>query len=136
MAKEELFRNPLFSWLISSLGSFPVKRNAIDPSAIKEAMRRLKQGKALLLFPEGTRRKDDVSYEVHSGAGFFSAKLAVPVVPAFIKGTRLALPKGANFIRFAKISVCFGKQITIERRMPYKDIAQQIMENIRHLSCY
>jgi 1-acyl-sn-glycerol-3-phosphate acyltransferase len=135
MAKEELFYNPLFSRLISKLGAFPVKRNSLDLSAVKEAMRRLKEGEILLLFPEGTRRKNGVSSVVRSGAGFFSVKLGVPVIPAFIRGTQIALPKGANFIRLTKISVRFGKQISIERRMPYKDIACHIMENIRHLSC-
>jgi 1-acyl-sn-glycerol-3-phosphate acyltransferase len=58
----------------------------------------------------------------------------VPVVPAFIRGTDKALPKGARFIKPQRVSVYFGKQIFIERRMPYQDIARRVMEEIRRLA--
>lgn len=139
MARDDLFYHPWFSRLISSLGAFELKRDSADISALKEAMKRLHQGKGLLLFPEGTRLSADRSgsdfIKVHAGVGFLAAKLQVPVVPAFIKGTEIALPKGAKFIKLAKISVFFGKQILIERRMPYQDIAREIMSQVRHLSC-
>jgi 1-acyl-sn-glycerol-3-phosphate acyltransferase len=136
MAKEELFSNRLFGWLISSVGSFPVRRNSTDISALREAIQRLKDGRALLLFPQGTRRDTEgTSEKVESGIGFLAGKVNVPVVPAFIKGTEKALPKGAKFIRPAKLSVRFGEQIYIERGLPYQDTAQLIMAKIRDLSC-
>lgn len=139
MARHDLFYNPWFSRLISSLGAFKIKRDSADVSGLKEALRRLNQGKGLLLFPEGTRmpggRSGSDFIKARSGIGFLVAKLGVPVVPAFIKGTEIALPKGAKFIKFAKISVFFGKQILVERRMPYQDIALEIMNQVRHLSC-
>jgi len=135
MAKHSLFCIPIFSWLIYAVGAFPIKRNSLDLKGLKEAMRRIKNGNALLLFPEGRRRFNNISDAPQGGVGFLATKLNVPVIPAFIMGTERVWPAGAKFIRFAKISVCFGKQISIERRVPYQDIAQQIMENIRHLSC-
>lgn len=53
MAKSELFRNPLFGWLIRKLGAFPVKRNSADMGAIRQSVRIIKGGEALLIFPEG-----------------------------------------------------------------------------------
>lgn len=134
MARHDLFSNPLFSKFISSLGAFPVKRNSADLSALKEAMRRLKDEKALVLFPEG-RRKDRISFitEPQLGIGFLVKKTGIPVVPALIKGTDKALPKGARFIIPKKISVYFGKQIQIKRDISYEDIAQKIMEDILKL---
>jgi len=134
MAKEELFCNSLFSRFISMLGAFPVKRDSADLFALKEAMRRVRENKALVLFPEGSRKSDSNSDGLYSGVGFLAVKLAVPVLPAFIKGTDSVLPIGAKFIRPCKISVYFGKPIFIERRLPYQDIATQIMEDIRQLS--
>lgn len=134
MAKQELFRNPLFSWLISNVGAFPVERDSADLSALKEAMRRVKQGKPLLLFPEGSRKLDNGFSQPHPGIGFLVAKLGVTVVPAFVKGTESALPKNAKFFRPKKIFVRFGKQISLERGLPYQDIALKIMGNIRQLS--
>jgi len=135
MSKKELFCNKFISWFLSQVGAFPVKRGFADLSALKYALRCLKEGEALILFPEGSRRFDDASGEPYAGIGFLSAKVNAPVIPAFIEGTERALPRGAKFIRPAKISVYFGKQISIERRLPYQDIARLIMENIRHLSC-
>lgn len=135
MAREDLFSVPGLSWVLLKVGAFPVKRNSADLSALKGAINRLRNGKGLVLFPEGTRQAKGSLSGVQPGIGFLAAKVGVPVVPALIKGTDTALPKGAKFIRPAKISVCFGKQIFVERRMPYRDIAQHIMDNIRHLSC-
>jgi len=135
MAKEELFRNPLFGRYLSCIKTFPVKRNSADLSAIKEAIRRVRRGEGLVLFPEGSRRFDSTSKEPYAGIGFLAAKLDVPVIPAFVKGTDKALPAGAKFIKLTEVSVCYGKQISIERRMPYQDIASHIMDSIRHLSC-
>jgi len=135
MARHDLFSNYLFSKWLSCVGVFPVKRNSADLSALKEAMRRLKNGAGLVLFPEGSRGFEGDSNQPQPGIGFLAAKLNVPVVPAFVKGSQEALPRGAKFIKPVEVSVYFGKQIIIERRMPYQDIAGLIMENIRHLSC-
>lgn len=136
MAKDELFSNRLSFWFFSKLGIFPVKRNSADIGALREAMRRLSKGGALVLFPQGRRMgTNNFDASPQAGVGFLAAKLKVPVIPAFIKGTEGALPKGALFIRPRKIFIYFGDEIPIERRMPYADIAKYIMGEIRHLSC-
>jgi 1-acyl-sn-glycerol-3-phosphate acyltransferase len=133
MAKQELFSNPLISWFFSKIRIFPVKRDSADLSAIKEAMRRVKEGQPLVLFPEGSRRFQSNSTEPYPGIGFLAAKLNVPVIPVLIRGSDAALPRKAKFIRLKSISVHFGKQISIERGMPYQDIAKRIMDEIGRL---
>lgn len=137
MARHDLFDIPIFSKLLTTLGAFPIKRNTADLSALKEALKRLKNGEVVVLFPEGSRRFDGISDEPQPGIGFLSTKADVPVIPSFIKGTDLALPKGAKMIRPKKICVYFGQEIHIERRQPnnYQDIAMQIMHCVRHLTC-
>ena len=135
MARHDLFSGRLLSWVLLSIGVFPVKRDYADLSALKIALRRLKNSAGLALFPEGTRGSAGINNEPQPGIGFLAAKASVPVIPAFVKGTDLALPKGGRFIRRARVTVHFGRQILIERRMPYQDIAQLIMANIRSLSC-
>lgn len=134
MAKHDLFSNPLSSWFISRLGAFRVKRGAADISALKEAIKRLKNGNALAIFPEGSRSVTLASNPPQAGVGFLVAKLDVPVIPAFIRGTDVCLPRGAKFIKPRTISVYFGKQISLERRRPYQDIASDIMKSIRRLA--
>jgi len=58
MAKEELFRIPLVSSFIKSLGAFPVKRGKGDVGAIKTALKLLEEGHIVGIFPEGTRLKN------------------------------------------------------------------------------
>lgn len=135
MAKEELFSRPLFSRFLYLLGIFPVKRGTADLSALKEAMRRLKEGKGLVLFPEGSRNPGGEPIAPQPGVGFLAAKINVPVIPVFIQGSEQALPRGAKFLKPTMIRVFFGKEIPIERRMPYQDTASDIMANIRRLSC-
>lgn len=134
MAKKELFNIPFLSNLISALGAFPVKRNTADISALKEAMKRVNAGNGLLVFPEGSRKEGATDLEPQAGVGFIAAKLNAFVIPAFISGTDIALPKGSKFIKPAKVSVTFGEQIYLERGLPYKEIAQKIMDAIRLLS--
>lgn len=135
MARDDLFKRHLFSRLILALGAFPVKRDSADRRALKEAIRRLKDNRGLVLFPEGTRQSAGRLGQPAAGIGFLSARSAVPVVPVFIRGSDRALPRQARFIRLHKISVSFGQQIFIERGMPYQEAALKIMEDIRRMGC-
>lgn len=136
MARHDLFSNRLFVKLLSLWGAFPVKRNSADLYALKEAMRRIKAGGGMVLFPEGTRSNTGaLSDRTQAGVGFLAAKLKCPVIPAFIRGTEKALPKGARRISLTKIRVGFGKEILIERGLPYQDISQIVMAGIKDLSC-
>jgi 1-acyl-sn-glycerol-3-phosphate acyltransferase len=122
MARHDLFSHHWFSWLLSNVGAFPIKRDSADLSALKQAMQRLRCGEPLVLFPEGSRRFNGASIEPQPGIGFLATKL-----------NEIALPKRAKFIRPTKISVYFGKQILIERGMAYQDFAKTIMESIKIL---
>lgn len=135
MAKEELFKNPCFGWVLRKVNAFPLRRKGADLAAIRTAIRRVNAGGALLIFPEGTRSTDGKLGSPQEGVGFLVNKLNVPVIPAFIKGTDKAMPKGAFFVRPARISVQFGKQIPLERRVAYSDVAVKVMQAIKQLSC-
>ena len=135
MAKVELFKNPFGAWILSAVHAFPVKRGTGDIHAIREAIRRVRAGGGLLIFPEGGRSADGTIGAGQEGIGFLAMKLNVPIVPAYIGGTDKVLPKGSNRVSAAKINVRFGKQILVERRMPYQAVADKIMEEIRRLSC-
>lgn len=112
LAKIELFKNPIFGWVLRKVNAFPLKRDSSDVGAIKEALRQLKHGKAVILFPEGTRSSDAGLKKGLAGVGFLARKAEVSVVPAFIRGTDKALPKGARFIKRAHITVVYGKPIS------------------------
>ncbi|HHW92344.1 MAG TPA: 1-acyl-sn-glycerol-3-phosphate acyltransferase [Firmicutes bacterium] len=84
MAKVELFRYPLFGSILRLLGAFPVKRNAVDRSAIKQALAILKEDKVLGMFPEGTRSKTGRLGKAQPGVVLFATKSGAPILPAGI----------------------------------------------------
>ena len=96
LAKAELFRIPLFGRLIHALHARPVRREGSDPRALKTAARLLEEGKALLVFPEGTRSLDGRLGEAKPGVGMLAVMSGAPVVPAYVSGTLEALPKGRS----------------------------------------
>jgi len=135
MAKEELFRPHFFGWIMRLNNCFPLRRKGADLAAIREAIKRVNLGGGLLIFPEGTRSADGKLGVGLEGVGFLVDKLNVPVIPAFVKGTFEAMPKGAWLVRPLKISIQFGKQIPLERRVAYSDVADKVMQAIKQLSC-
>lgn len=135
MAKEELFLNPLFGLLIRILGAFPIKRNSPDLSALREAMKRLRRGACLVIFPQGRRSPEDLKGE--PGIGFLTIKTKSPVVPVYIKGTDRILPKGKRKISMGEIKVRFGSPIILKEKggESYSDISKNIMDKIGRLAC-
>ena len=106
MAKEELFKNRFFAWLIRRLGAFPVKRGAKDFAAIDTAIESLNNGRTFIIFPEGTRSKTGELGRPKSGVSIIAVRAKAPVVPVFVKYGR------KKFRRNALISI--GKTIPKE----------------------
>jgi 1-acyl-sn-glycerol-3-phosphate acyltransferase len=135
MARDDLFSNPYLGWWLSLVGVLSIKRDSADFSALRSAMRCLREGKAIALFPEGRRRMpQEKNLSPQPGIGFLAKKSGSLVIPAYIKGTDEALPKGASSIRMKKVSVTFGKPVEIERLSDYQAVAEKIMTSINELS--
>lgn len=89
MGKEELFKiNPVFTWLIKQLQTFPIKRGQMDLSAVRFALEHLKSGNMIGLFPEGTRSKSGDLQEARNGAAMLAVKAGVPILPVGIIGSK------------------------------------------------
>jgi len=106
IGKRELFENKAFALLLRSLGAFPVDRDNTDIRAYKNVIKLLANGEVLLLFAQGTRKKDiDVSNN-KSGVAFFGIKAKVPIVPLGIT---------ASYKPFSKVYINIGKPISLDR---------------------
>jgi 1-acyl-sn-glycerol-3-phosphate acyltransferase len=90
MAKKELFWLPL-GWIVRAGGGFRVDRGKRDQQAIDTAVALCREGHAVVMFPEGTRRRKGLRkrYEArwHTGAARIALEAGVPLVPAGITGT-------------------------------------------------
>ncbi|HEV2054001.1 MAG TPA: lysophospholipid acyltransferase family protein [Methylomirabilota bacterium] len=139
LAKAELFRIPLFGWLFRALHARPVRREGSDPGALRIAALLLEQGKALLVFPEGTRSLDGRLGEGKPGVGMLAVTSGAPVVPAYVSGTLEALPKGAVWPRRSQVSVSFGPALHFKapigsgRKERYREATEEMMRGIAQL---
>ncbi len=87
MAKEELFRFKMFSYLIGSLGAFPVSKGRLDRKALRRAMQVLADGLTLVIFPEGMRSRGGRLRAALPGAVLIALRSGVPIIPVGITGT-------------------------------------------------
>ncbi|HYA09760.1 MAG TPA: lysophospholipid acyltransferase family protein, partial [Gaiellaceae bacterium] len=110
MAKSELYWFPL-SKLIDAAGAFPVRRGQRDTVAIETAVRLAREGNAIGMFPEGTRRKKGLvkKFEARprTGAARIALEAGVPLVPVAVKGTD-------RLLRLAPLRVAYGPPIDLD----------------------
>ncbi|MFQ5807511.1 MAG: lysophospholipid acyltransferase family protein [Phycisphaerae bacterium] len=111
MARDTLFRNRWFRRLIESLNAFPIKRGVADVGAIKETLRRLKQGALVTAFPEGTRTWDGSVGPMQPGTVLIARKAGVPLVPALLLGAYEVWPRQALLPRPAPVIVAYGQPL-------------------------
>lgn len=140
MAKEELFRVPGLGRLIRALGARPVRREGGDSRALKTALGLLAEGRALLVFPEGTRGEEGRLGAAKPGVGMLAVLSGAPVVPVHVSGSGRVLPRGRAWPRLAKVRVTFGPALhfkpapdTETRKERYREAAQEMMRAIGQL---
>lgn len=136
MARDTLFSNPIFGWILKSTGTIPVKRGDADIKAMKTLISKLKEGRGVCLFPEGTRTKDGRITAYKPGFGLLSRRGNAAIVPVVIEGAYDAWPKHRNFfIPGKQIMVCYGKAIPAEKVKTFtdKELADKITSITRKM---
>ena len=118
MGKEELFKNKLFGGLLKKFGAFPVSRGSGDLGAIKTALRILKDGKNMVMFPEGTRSKTKgMMRKGKSGAVMLASKVGCGLLPAGIS---------AEYKFRGKVTITFGEYIDFSEYKSKKLSAEEL----------
>ncbi|MGL5807246.1 MAG: lysophospholipid acyltransferase family protein [Xenococcaceae cyanobacterium] len=111
MAKEELFKIPLFKVAIELYGAYPVKRDSADLSAIRAAIKASKNGWAIGIFLEGTRTSDGRIHDPKLGAAAIAAKIQAPLLPVSLWGTEKILDKDSALPKSVPITIRIGEPI-------------------------
>ncbi len=112
LGKKELFRIPVLRRIFAWGGVIPIDRDQLDQRAIKRALRCLKSGENLGIFPEGTRvRKPGQLSEPETGVASFAMLTNSLIVPCGLSGPQRIRPYGKIFFRFPKVIVKYGEPI-------------------------
>jgi 1-acyl-sn-glycerol-3-phosphate acyltransferase len=115
MAKAELFRGA-FAWLMRGYHAFPVVRHSPDRTALRRAFDLIKQGSAVVLFPEGHRSENARLLRAQPGAGFVARRSGAPLVPIAITGTQNVLGRHQIIPRPAEVWMTFGEPFQLPER--------------------
>lgn len=114
LAKEELFRIPLFGAAMRRAGYIPIDRSDGRKAlrSLDAAAKRIKAGASVVVFPEGTRTADGSLLPFKKGGFILAERAGVPIIPFTINGSMLVNPRNTvQLIRGAEISVRFGEPI-------------------------
>ena len=111
MAKEELFKVPVFKQGIQLYGAYPVKRSTGDRAALRAAMKAIDNGWIAAVFLQGTRTKDGRIDDPKLGAAWIAAKAQVPLLPVSLWGTEKIMTAKLPFPKPVALTVRIGDAI-------------------------
>lgn len=134
MGKKELFENPVVKFFLTKLNGFPIVRGGADSEALNYAIRIVKEGYVLGIFPEGTRSKDFKPARAKSGVAVIAKEAKADVLP-------VAIYTSDDMKKHTKLTIRFGEVIPYENlgiseessREEIRGCAQIIMEEIKKL---
>ncbi len=146
LARESLFANPLFGWVLRRVGSVPVDRDGASGKGLKTILERLLEGDGIILFPEGTRSTDGRLQRGRPGIGLVVLKSGAPVVPVRVFGTFEAFGRHRKVPRWSPVAVRFGEPLRFEAKVNearsaprprvkelYQEVADEIMAALARL---
>lgn len=114
MAKVELFRYPFMGWHLSRSGQIPIDEKELNLAGVKQALKTLKSGTPLFVFPEGGRTPDGQIKPFLSGAFYMAIKAGVPVVPIAVVGAYELLKMNTFVIHPGELTCIIGKPISTQ----------------------
>jgi 1-acyl-sn-glycerol-3-phosphate acyltransferase len=138
LGRKTLFKPPFLSWFLPICNVLPVDRDGRDSSGLRRIIRMLREGAAVLIFPEGTRSPDGRLQPAEAGTGLVAVKAGVPVLPVRVFGTFESLSRHDKFPHFHPIRVVIGRPyqptLTEGTKPDYARVAQEMMDKIAQLS--
>lgn len=134
MGKKELFENPIAKSFLTKLNGFPIVRGGADTQALDYAIRIVKEGHILGIFPEGTRSKDYKPARAKSGVAVIANTAKADILP-------VSIYTSDDMKKHTKLTVRFGKVIPYEKlglgenasREEIRNCAQSVMGEIKKL---
>jgi 1-acyl-sn-glycerol-3-phosphate acyltransferase len=134
IVKKELFNIPVFGKAMRNAGYIEIDRQNREKAmmSLEEAARKIREGKSVMSFPEGTRSKDGKIKRFKQGMFYLAIKSGVPIIPISIIGAGEIMPKRSLVIKPGKIIMVIDRPIdvsgySIENRQDLIDTVQNII---------
>ncbi len=115
IVKKELFKIPVFGKAMKSAGYIEIDRQNHDKAmkSVEEAAQKIREGKSVMTFPEGTRSKDGTIQPFKQGMFHLAIQAGVPILPISIIGAHEILPKRSLMIRPGRVTMVIGKPVEV-----------------------
>ena len=135
LAKYELFINPIAGWFLYKMGAIPVRRGEADIDAVKSVLKVLKDGKKLLIFPEGTRNKEGSQEmsEFKTGTARFAIRTKSPIVPMVYHSSPKLFKRNYLYIGEPFTLEEFYGARTPEQMHAATEVVREKMDEVRRL---
>lgn len=137
MAKRSIFRVPVMGWSIRAAGFVPVDRGVRSRGAatVEAALKLLKSGRSIVLFPEETRTRDGELSPFKPGAALLALRSGFPLLPVAIAGTRRVLPRGTLTTTPGRVVLSIGEPISVSGRSirDRDDLTREVRDAISSL---
>ncbi|MEN1682257.1 MAG: lysophospholipid acyltransferase family protein [Planctomycetota bacterium] len=122
LARDTLFKGVLGP-LIRTYDAIPIDREGSGLAGLRATLKRLKQGDAVLVFPEGTRSTDGELGPLQPGFLSLVRRGKADIVPVGLDGPFLAMPRGVLLPRPARVGLCYGEAISASQAAETDDDA-------------
>lgn len=132
--KAEMFEWPIIGWLCRVTGQIPVHRRASDRVALEQALAYLREGRAIVIFPEGTVERKEQMIPAHSGVAMLALRSGATLLPIAHTGTRRVLRTWRSW--FPRVTMQIGTPYvpTLPEGMARKTgldvVTQDVMQQI------
>ena len=136
VAWDQLFKVPIFSFLIRALGAVPVSHENKNSAAglLRQVIGFIEDGFNVLIFPEGERTPDGTLRPFEGGVALIALKTGAPIVPIWIEGTWEAYPLQNTLPRPRKVTLVFGAPIlpeSLPEDLPEKEKRAALLDRLR-----
>ena len=138
LARKSLLDIPVLGPILPQLNVIPVDQKNADRSALIGAIRVVKNGGAVLIFPEGSRSPDGKLQPAQPGIGMIVAKTGAPVVPVRVIGSYESFPRNRLLPQMTRITITIGPSLSFSDadftdRLAYLSASQRVLRAVNEL---
>ncbi len=134
VSSDAAFRNPIFKFFLTRLGTIPKKKNMRDSQVIRDVVSVIRQGDSVGIFPEAVRNWAGTSFPLDNSIIKLIKLLKVPVIVPILKGMNLFNPRWSPHLRRTKLEVDYTLLFTADdvKNLSEEEMFKKLSETLKH----